>query len=37
MTILVGFFFRISESVLFCFVTAIFDLVHDVEAIFHLH
>ena len=30
-----GQFFRIFES-FFCFVVAIFDLVHDVEVIFHL-
>ena len=30
-----GQFFRIFEIIIFCFV-AIFDLVHNVEAIFHL-
>ena len=29
-------FFRISEIIIFCFVVAICDLVHAVEAIFHL-
>ena len=29
-----GQFFRIFEIIIFCFVVAIFDLVHDVEAIF---
>ena len=29
-------FFRIFEIICFCFVVAIFDLVHDVETIFHL-
>ena len=31
-----GQFFRILEIIIFCFVVAIFDLVHDVETIFHL-
>ena len=29
-------FFRIFEIIIFCFVFAIYDLVHDVETIFHL-
>ena len=29
-------YFRIFEIIIFCFVVAICDLVHDVEAIFHL-
>ena len=29
-------FVRIFEITFFCFVVAIFDLVHDVAAIFHL-
>ena len=29
-------FFRIFEIIIFCFVVAICDLVHDVETIFHL-
>ena len=29
-------FFPISEIDLCCFVVAIFDILHDVEAIFHL-
>ena len=29
--------FRIFELLFFCFVVAIFDLVHDVEAIFPFH
>ena len=29
-----GLFFRISEIIIFCFVVAIFDLVHDVETIY---
>ena len=29
-------FFRIFEIIIFCFVVAIYDLVHDVETIFHL-
>ena len=29
-------FFRIFEIIIFCFVVAICDLVHAVEAIFHL-
>ena len=29
-------FFRIFEIVIFCFVVAIYDLVHDVKTIFHL-
>ena len=29
-------FFRIFEIIIFCFVIAICDLVHDVEIIFHL-
>ena len=32
----VGCFFRLFEIILFCFVVAIFNLVHDVEAIFGL-
>ena len=28
-------FFRIFEIIIFCFVVAICDLVHDVETIFH--
>ena len=35
MVVLVVNFFRIFESKLFWFVVAIFDLVHDVEAVFH--
>ena len=31
-----GRFFRIFEIIIFCFVVAICDLVHDVETIFHL-
>ena len=31
-----GHFFRIFEIIMFCFVVAICDLVHDVETIFHL-
>ena len=31
-----GQFFRIFEIIMFCFVTAILKLVHDLEAIFHL-
>ena len=31
-----GQFFRIFNILLFCFVVSIFDLVQDVEAIFHL-
>ena len=31
-----GQFFRIFEIINFCFFVAIFDLVHDVETIFHL-
>ena len=31
-----GQFFRIFEIIIFCFVVDICDLVHDVEAIFHL-
>ena len=31
-----GQFFRIFEIKLFCFVVALSDLVHDVEAIIHL-
>ena len=31
-----GQFFRIFEIIIFCFVIAICDLVHDVETIFHL-
>ena len=31
--VLVVNFFRIFEIIFFCFVVAIFDLVHDVEAI----
>ena len=31
-----GQFFRIFEIIVFCFVVAICDLVHDVETIFHL-
>ena len=29
-------FFRIFEIIIFCFVVALCDLVHDVETIFHL-
>ena len=29
-------FFRIFEIIIFCCVVAIYDLVHDVETIFHL-
>ena len=29
-------FFRIFEIIIFCFVVAICDLLHDVETIFHL-
>ena len=29
-------FFRIFEIIIFCFVVAICDIVHDVESIFHL-
>ena len=29
-------FFRSFEIIFFCFVVPIFDLAHDVEAIFHL-
>ena len=29
-------FFRIFDIIIFCFVVAICDLVHDVETIFHL-
>ena len=29
-------FFGIFESIVYCFVVAIYDLVHDVEAIFHI-
>ena len=29
-------FFRIFEIIIFCFGVAICDLVHDMEAIFHL-
>ena len=29
-------FFRIFEIIIFCFVVAICDIVHDVETIFHL-
>ena len=29
-------FFRIFEIIIFCFVVAICDLVHDVETIYHL-
>ena len=29
-------YFRIFEIIMFCFVVATFDLVHDVETIFHL-
>ena len=34
-----GQFFRIFEIIIFCFAVTIlvFDLVHDVDAIFHLH
>ena len=32
----VDFFFCIFEIIIFCFVVAICDLVHDVETIFHL-
>ena len=28
--------FRIFEIIIFCYVVAIYDLVHDVETIFHL-
>ena len=31
-----GQFFHNFEIIIFCFVVAIFDLVHDVETIFHL-
>ena len=31
-----GQFFRIFEVIIFCFVVAICDLVHNVETIFHL-
>ena len=31
-----GQFFRIFEIIIFCFVVAICDLVHDVETIFHI-
>ena len=31
-----GQFFRIFEIIIFCFVVAICELVHDVENIFHL-
>ena len=31
-----GNFFEFFIIIFFCFVFAIFDLVHDVEAIFHL-
>ena len=31
-----GQFFGIFEIIIFCFVVAICDLVHDVETIFHL-
>ena len=31
-----GQFFRIFEIIIFCFVVAICDLVHNVETIFHL-
>ena len=36
MMISVDNFFRIFEIIIFCFVFAICDLVHDVEIIFHL-
>ena len=29
-------FFRILEIIIFCFVVAICDLVHDVDTLFHL-
>ena len=32
----IGFFSRNFEIIIFCFVVAICDLVHDVETIFHL-
>ena len=31
-----GQFFRIFEIIIFCFVVALYDLVHDVEAIHDL-
>ena len=31
-----GQFFRFFNIYFFCFVVSIFDLVHDVEAIFHI-
>ena len=31
-----GQFFQIFAIIIFCFVVAIFDLVHDVGTIFHL-
>ena len=31
-----GHFFRIFEIIIVCFGVAIYDLVHDVETIFHL-
>ena len=31
-----GQIFRIFEIIIFCFVVAICDLVHDVETIFHI-
>ena len=30
-----GQIFRIFEIIIFCFVVVMYDLVHDVEAIFH--
>ena len=29
-------FFRVFEVIIFCFVVAICDLVHDLEALFHI-
>ena len=36
MVLVVNFFIFLKKKFFFCFVVAICDLVHDVEAIFHL-